>query len=771
MENNVKQRGCSSASACRLANRTFAARCGRRLCQACTRGMAGLLWFACTIALTGSATAQLSEILLHNFQAQPRGAFPYNGVIRDSAGNLYGTTSSGGAFGYGVVFKLDVSGRQTLLYSFAGGADGANPSAGLIRDPDGNLYGTASSGGTTNSGVVFKVDPAGHQTVLHDFTGGLDGGYPNGGVIRDSNGNLYGTATVGGTGFAGVVYRLDTTGRETVLHNFTGGADGAQPYSHPIGDSAGNLYGTTPVGGSGNAGVIYKISAKGHLTVLYSFSGGVDGYYPQAGLIRDQAGNLYGTANYGGTLGMGVVYRLDITNQETTLYNFTGGTDGMGPSGGVIRDLAGNLYGTASGGTTGNGVVFKLAPSGKETPLYSFQGGMDGTIPCGGLILDAAGILCGSTAGGGPANAGVIYKLDRAGMETVIYGFPSGADGMWPTAGVIRDSAGNLYGTTPKGGPANAGVVYRVDAAGHETVLYSFQGGSDGANSFGSLVRDPAGNLYGTTQNGGTASLGVVFKLDTSGHETVLHQFGGTDGAAPASGVILDSAGNLYGTTTAGGDGWGLVYKLDVTGQETVLYKFTGGADGGVPIAALIRDAAGNLYGTANNGGPGGAGVVYKIDPSGHETVLYGFTGGADGGFPQTAVCRDSAGNLYGTTSSGGAMSLGAVYKVDANGQETVLYSFTDGGMFGASPSGLIRDPAGNLYGTAEYGGTAYQGMVFKLDPTDYMTVLYSFSGADGAYPLAGVIRDSQGRLYGTTYSGGKRNGGVVFKLLGAAAD
>ena len=212
--------------------------------------------------------------------------------------------------------------------------------------------------------------------------------------------------------------------------------------------------------------------------------------------------------------------------------------------------------------------------------------------------------------------------------ETVLHNFPSPPKGADPYAGVIRDSAGSFYGTTGKGGAANAGLVYKVNASGHQTVLYTFTGGADGSDPYAGVIADPEGNLYGTTQSGGAANAGVVYKVDTAGHETVLYSFIYPDGFAPYAGVIRDSAGNLYGTTPYGGStGAGVVYEVDTAGQETVLYNFTGGADGSTPFAGVIRDSQGNLYGTTYSGGAASAGVVYKLDIAGNETVLYSFTG------------------------------------------------------------------------------------------------------------------------------------------------
>src|ERR1039458_8699972 len=729
----------------------------------------GFSWFACAlVVIVAAPTRALAwDIVLHNFGCPPRGANPQAGVIRDSAGNLYGTTFLGGTANWGVVYKLDTAGHQTVLHSFAGGTDGGDPTAAVIRDSAGNLYGTTEFGGAANAGVVYKMDTTGHEIVLYSFTGGADGRYPEAGVIRDSVGNLYGTASNGGTANAGVVYKLDTTGHATVLYSFTGGADGGDPYAGVIRDSGGNLYGTTPFGGTAQAGVVFKLDTAGQETVLYSFTGGTDGRWPSAGVIRDSAGNFYGTTGQGGTAGAGVVYRVDTTGHETVLYSFTGGADGRYPAAGVIRDSSGNLYGTTQyGGAANAGVVYKLDTTGHETVLYSFPGGADGLNPYAGVVRDSAGNLYGTTPNGGTPGWGIVYELDTAGQETVLYNFPGAADGSYPSAGVIRDSTGDLYGTTEYGGAANAGVVYKLDTTGLEVVLYTFTGLDDGANPYAGVVRDSAGNLYGTTVSGGTANAGVVYKLDTTGHETVLYSFtGGADGGHPYAGVVRDSAGNLYGTANEGGTAnAGVVYEVDTTGHQNVLYSFTVVADGGFPYAGVIRDSAGNLYGTTANGGTANLGVVYKLDTTAPETVLYSFAGGTYGGQPYAGLVSDPAGHLYGTIKGGVMTGAGLVYEL-AEDHENVLYSFT-GGADGSHPNAVICDPAGNLYGTTVNGGTANSGVVYELDTVGQETVLYTFTGGeDGGSPQAGVTLGAAGSLYGTATYGGKRSTGVVFKL------
>ena len=300
----------------------------------------------------------------------------------DAAGNIYGTTSQGGAYDFGIVYKIDTAGHFSVLYSFAGGADGGFPIGGVTVDGAGSIYGTTASGGTGSVGVVFKLDTSGHETVLHTFTGGPDGASPDAAAILDSSGNLYGTASLGGTLNLGVVFKIDSTGKYTVLHNFGGTGDGIVPYAPLIRDAQGDLFGTTTAGGPANAGVVFKIDASGNESVLYAFQGGLDGGVPYAPLIVDHSGNLYGTTSQGGPGNVGVVFRVDPTGHEKVLYSWPGAPTGSWPEAGLIRDAKGNLYGTAySGGAGNSGAVFKLSPQRQETVLYSFRSGLDGESP------------------------------------------------------------------------------------------------------------------------------------------------------------------------------------------------------------------------------------------------------------------------------------------------------------------------------------------------------------------------------------------------------
>ncbi len=380
------------------------------------------------VVATQAAQAQTFKTL-YRFDGT-HGESPYFGsVMQDAAGNLYGTTESGGAYGFGNVFKLSTAGKVTVLYSFTGGSDGANPYGGVTMDSKGALYGTTALGGDLGClnggygcGAVFKLD-AGKETVLHKFAGGTDGEYPYAGLLQDAEGNLYGTTEDGGSGY-GTVFTVDAIGKYTVLHRFSGQNDGEYPgFGSLVRDTNGNLYGTTYQGGRSGAGTIFEVSKNGKETVLYNFRlTGTKGSQPLAGLFRDEEHNLYGTTTVGGASNMGTVFRLDAKGKYTVLHSFTGGADGATPDAGVFVDRMGVLYGTATLGGDGNcnapwgcGTVFKLDAFGKVTVLHTFTGN-DGGLPMADLIRDAAGNLYGTTNLGGYINCdgdgcGVVFKV------------------------------------------------------------------------------------------------------------------------------------------------------------------------------------------------------------------------------------------------------------------------------------------------------------------------------------------------------------------------
>jgi len=367
---------------------------------------------------------------------------------------------------------------ETVLYSFcpqAGCDDGASPYSGLVIDKEGNLYGTTAYGGANHYyGAVFKVSPNGVETVLHSFNeDGKDGYDPAAALAVDKKGNVFGTTYEGGTHGFGTVFEVSAAGSETVLYSFNpgNGKDGVDPYAGLVRDKSGNLYGTNVNNGANGHGTLYKVSSSGAETVLYSFGAySGDGEYPSYGLTVDKNGNVYGTTGSGGVYGQGTVFEYSTSGVETVLYSFNpaNGTDGQFP-GALIVEARGNLYGTtSSGGTFGDGTVYKLTPNGVETILHSFNynGGTDGAAP-DGLILGKNGVLYGTTLGGG-ANVGAgypgtVFQVTKKGVEKVLYSFGSqSGDGYWPTSGLVRDKSGNLYGTTEMGGASGAGTVFKV---------------------------------------------------------------------------------------------------------------------------------------------------------------------------------------------------------------------------------------------------------------------------------------------------------------------
>lgn len=325
-----------------------------------------------------------------------------------------------------------------------------------------------------------------------------------------------------------------------------------------------------------------------------------------------------------------------------------------------------------------------------------------------------------------------------------------------------------MYGTASEGGNLTCaygcGVVYKLNSTGTETVLHRFSGSPDGCLVFPGLVRDSGGNLYGTTWSCGSSGGGTVFKVDSAGNETVLYSFSGgtSDGCSPFQGLIRDHAGNLYGTTWhCGSSGYGTIFKVDNAGNETVLHSFTGGSsDGGSPyLGHLLIDTKGNLYGATSGGGASGNGVLYKVSKKRKFTILHSFAGGtSDGCGPFGSVVQDKAGNLYGTTSACGSKGYGTIWKVSTTGKETIVHNFAGSPSDGCGPwAGVTRDSKGNLYGVAGCGANSY-GALYKLGPRGRLTLLHSFDGIHGRYPYGEVLRTSKGTLFGTTYVGGTGN-------------
>jgi uncharacterized repeat protein (TIGR03803 family) len=354
-----------------------------------------------------------------------------------------------------------------------------------------------------------------------------------------------------------------------------------------------------------------------------------------------------------------------------------------------------------------------------------------------------------------------------------IYSFGNNPDGAGPAATLFQASDGFLYGTAGGGGATANGTVFRISPAGAFHLVYSFTNGTDGQHPAASLVQGRDGNLYGTTTFGGSNCFGTVFRLTPGGAITPVYSFSaGTDGAIPMAGLVLGKDGNLYGTTFGGNTpSKGSVYRISTNGVFTSLHAFTGGADGGKPQAPLIQAADGNLYGTTSQGGATSNGTIFRITPAGALTVIYSFTNGTDGAAPQAGLVQGGDGYFYGAAKNGGGNSLGTIFRVSTNGAFTTLHTFSPAPEGFGVLSSLVQFSDGKLYGAAESGGAGSAGSIFRISTAGVFEQLYSFSkaGGDGQTPVGGLIQANDGNLYGTTTAGGTNLYGTIFRYGSAS--
>lgn len=397
------------------------------------RALAATAVFILSLA---AATATTTNVIF-SFD-EDDGEYADTDLETDSAGNIYGTTVLGGDFGSGTVFQLSHTSTgwvQTVLYSFTSGPDGGEPYKGVTIDRQGNLYGTAVTGGSGSCeggcGVAYKLTYSGGtwtQSVIHAFTGGDDGSGPGSRVTVDANGDVYGMTPTGGAYGLGTIYRLhqehDGTWNLTVIHAFTGGPDGSSGSAGRMVLRGGHLFGAATTGGIYGSGVVFELKPRGNgghwnFRTIYSFRGQPDGSFPYGALLFDRRGNIYGTTYYGGANGIGSVYQLSPRPigeaDESVLYSFQDdGTDGNSPIGNLVADRVGNLYGTTSEGGLGSGVIFKLSPVGDqwmETVVHAFTGQPDGGFPYDGMVVDRFGNFYGATVHGGDNGDGAVYQF------------------------------------------------------------------------------------------------------------------------------------------------------------------------------------------------------------------------------------------------------------------------------------------------------------------------------------------------------------------------
>jgi uncharacterized repeat protein (TIGR03803 family) len=646
------------------------------------------------------------ERIIYTFSGGSDGDSP-TGTLIAAHGHLYGVTSRAGANGFGTVFTINPgSGAETVLHAFAGGNDGIAPLA-IVYD-GGVLYGVTIGGGASSHGTLFAIDTSTNaETTVYAFKGTSDGAEPGALVTKD--GVIYGTTEDGGTSGFGAVFKFDpTTGTESVIYSVNQSTDGYGPVG--LTDIANRLYVIVPIGGPIGWGSVIEVNpVSGAGSVLYAFTGGADGGEP-SGALTLSGRALYGTTFYGGTSGQGTVFRLDPkTGQELAVYSFSSGVDGGLPEAGVIS-ANGTLYGTTIwGGLHNGGTAFEIDPAGgTETVIHAFAHAPYDTRADG--LLSTKGKLFVTTAQGGPFNTGAVISVSTVnGIAKTVDGFADVNEGTTPEAALIK-VGGELYGTTIYGGGAgHHGTVFKFDPRTEAaSVVYAFTDGADGGYPVAPLLLDK-GKLYGTTLVGGAQDAGTIFKVNpANGTEKVVYSFGnGNDGASPNAGLI-DVNGLLYGTTI------GTIFSFDpASGTTTTVYSFNGN-DGASGLGGLL-ELGGLLYGTTYYGGVNFGGTLFSFNPANRAfTVLHAFSGDTDGAYPTNTLTALN-GLVYGVAASGGPG--GTIFTWDpANAIYAVLYNFT-GGSDGGAPCAPLIAVASVLYGGTCEGGAANLGTLFSFTP------------------------------------------------------
>ncbi len=757
----------------------------------------------------------------------------------------------------------------TVLHDFGDGSvpsDGASPDIGLVQGPNGSFYGTTSTGGSANQGTVFEISPQGQMSIIHNFS---DGTVPNDGILPQGiplvlarDGNLYGTTIQGGSATFGTVYRITPAGQVTILHSFGDGTvsnDGKYPL-FLMQASDGNFYGTTQNGGAAGNGTVFKITVAGAVTILHSFGDGTvtnDGATPY-GLTQGVDGNFYGTTIAGGSThnsngGYGTFYEMTPAGGVTILHNFSDGSvtnDGVGPYDPPTQAADGNFYvTTANGGSTQNlgsnipglGAFLKITPQGVVTLLHSFADGTvanDGTLPSDRIILGSNGCFYGTTGGGGSSGHGVVYQATPQGQITILHSFQDGIlvnDGASESNSnfgcdcILQAADGKLYGTTPSGGSSNVGVVYRLaphapvitsalSVSGNVALPFRYQiTGTLFPHIFTStslpngLSLSATGVISGTPTDVGTTtvtltlangsdsstypitisiaplplpavtsiltaygSVGAAFTYNAiANNNTTSYAATGLDGTGlsldPATGIISGTP-TTVGTinaditptnATGAGAPSTLVIKIfasppTLSQEYNLVHAFGDGPLANVP-KSIIQGFDGNFYGVSQEGGTG-YGAVYKTSIQGTTSLLYSFTN--PGVFFPDSLIQAADGSFYGTT------SRGQVFRLTLDGQLTLVYDFGTA----AQLNPLVQGLDGNLYGTSLTLGTANAGEAFMLTPAGVLTVLHNFQdgsanqGADGRSPSA-LIQATDGNFYGTCNSNGDNDNGTVFKM------
>jgi uncharacterized repeat protein (TIGR03803 family) len=578
---------------------------------------------------------------IHNFDIAD-GIFPNGPLFPLPDGKLAGVAQAGPGQ-YGVLYEISRDGGYQIVHSFAS-SDGSEPHGTLAITADGSIYGISRLGGANGAGVLFRIDPGGGFHQLHDFDAQL--GAPVGGLVRASDGMFYGLYSVGGVYGRGGIFRSDPSGGVTLVHAFTV-HEGTNAVAALALGADGRLYGTTQEGGASNLGTLFRVSTSGAFEMLASFDG-TSGAHPQHALVLLPDGSLLGAAPEGGLDGIGAIFRVDTSGALTSAYAFRR-EEGSGSAAHLVQMEDGSFVGTTEGGGHDDkGVVFRVESDGAFEIVHHFTNA-DGATPRSGLLLASDGTLYGTTVEGGESGLGTIYSIDPSGSFASLFSF-SGGNGLHPVARLAEANDGRFYGVTQGGGVTGAGTVFRFDPPSSVTTLHTFpRTEEEGSAPVAPLVQASDGYLYGAAEYGGSsAGYGTLFRLDTLGGFTKIHDFNSDDGAWPRDGMIQASDGMLYGTTYGGAGG--TLYRVDPAGGFANLHSF-GNGSGSYPMAAPVEATDGNLYGTTYYGGLTDRGTLYGISKSGenYQTLRQFSPWDLGGAFPSSRMIQASDGDFYGT--------------------------------------------------------------------------------------------------------------------------
>jgi uncharacterized repeat protein (TIGR03803 family) len=727
---------------------------------------------------------------------------PYGPLVQSGNGLLYGTTSAGGANGWGTLFRAATSGSRINLVDFDINLNGATPYAGLMLAKNGSFYGTAFQGGNYGLGTVFKFSGV-TLTTLTTFNG--DNGLgPVAGLLQAADGNFYGTALEGGPFGFGTIFKVTAAGALTPLVFFNG-ANGAYPSCVLVQGADGSLYGTTENGGTNGIGTVFKMAPSGAFTSLYSFTGTNDGAVPIPGLVQGSDGNFYGTTLQGGEKGgFGTVFQITPSGVLTTLYSFSGADDGANPWGGLLLARDGNLYGTTqAGGTYRAGTVFRITANGPLTKLVDFDN-YNGSVPTAALMQAADNNLYGTAAAGGSLGLGTLFRISNsaplqitsqpANQSTFLGGnatFSVATFGsfplyyQWLKGGQPVNDGGNLLGATNRILTITNVSLDNLDL--YSVIVSNASGSVTSATAVLQVTFSPPYVITQPIPQTRVAGSTVTFTVGAQGDLPMYYQWQVNGTNLADVGNIVGSAAStltLFNVTEANSGTYSVIVSNAFTSVSSAgallqvvpatppgsslrsLYRFTDAIDGAFIYSGLIQGNDGNLYGTASAGGSKYAGSVFRISLGGFFTSVSSFFGGNVGAYPYGRLLQTADGNFHGTTVQGGAASVGTLFGMTPGGALSFPYSF-GGGTDGANPvAGLTLGPDGNFYGTAFFGGAYTYGSVFKLSPAGIFTALHSFNGSgDGAYPYAGLTLGADGKFYGAAQGGGANGYGTVFQV------